>query len=143
MNVELVIDKNNRCFLIDVGPRSGGNMIPDLLGMIFDVDIPELCVKCAMGEEIEVNAKDGHLYYATHNLHSNKNGILVDIKFSKDIEKFIIKKCIYVKRGDNIQYFDNAAKVLGIIFLKFNNGEEMNKILSHINDYINVQTTND
>ncbi len=42
MNVELIVDANNRVFPIDIGPRSGGNMIPDLLGMIF-VSVKPIC----------------------------------------------------------------------------------------------------
>ena len=33
MNVELIIGTNGQCYIIDAGPRAGGNMIPDLLGM--------------------------------------------------------------------------------------------------------------
>lgn len=52
MNVELVIDNQDRVFPIDIGPRSGGNMIPDLLGMIFDCDVVEMCIRVAMGERL-------------------------------------------------------------------------------------------
>ena len=41
LNIELVIDKNGLIWPIDIGPRSGGNMIPELLGYIFGIDIPE------------------------------------------------------------------------------------------------------
>ena len=138
MNVELVVDKNNRCFMIDAGPRCGGNMIPDLLGMIFDVDIVELCIKLAMGEMVDVEENGGHLFYATHNLHSNTNGIYQRIEFDDEIEKYIIKKCLYKKAGDRIEYFDNAAKALGIIFMKFPNAEEMAYILNNINEHVKV-----
>ena len=39
MNVELIVDNRGKVFLIDVGPRNGGNMIPDLLGYIFNIDV--------------------------------------------------------------------------------------------------------
>lgn len=52
MNVEVIIDKNDRVFPIDIGPRSGGNMIPDLIGMIFDCDVVEMSIRVAMGEKI-------------------------------------------------------------------------------------------
>lgn len=52
VNVELVVDKNNRVWPIDVGPRAGGNMIPDLLGMIFGADVVEMAVLAAMGEQL-------------------------------------------------------------------------------------------
>ena len=89
MNVELVVDKSNRVWPIDVGPRSGGNMIPDLLGDMFGVDIAEMSVEAAMGTAIKGNIQGPNGFYATHNLHSNKNGTYKDIVFSPDIEPYI------------------------------------------------------
>ena len=138
MNVELVIDRGNRVWPIDIGPRSGGNMIPDLLSYIFDVDVVEMSVLAAMGEPFNTGIKEGTPFYATHNLHIDQNGIYKEIIFDERIEPYIIKKCIYKKTGDAVEFFDNASKALGIIFMKFQSQEEMQSILEHIGDYIRV-----
>lgn len=138
VNVELVVDKCGKVWPIDVGPRAGGNMIPDLLGLIFGVDVVEMAVLAAMGQNIENKMHKGIPYYATHNLHANKNGVYKTIKFSKELEKKIIKKCLYKNTGDKIEYFDNAAKALGIIFMKFDNKLEMDNILNDINSLYKV-----
>lgn len=138
VNVELVVDKNNRVWPIDVGPRAGGNMIPDLLGMIFGVDVVEMAVLAAMGEQLNCEVGEGVPFYATHNLHANKNGTYKRIEFSEEVEKRIVKKCLYKKEGDKVEFFDNAAKALGIIFMKFDNQEEMSGILGNINEYYRV-----
>ena len=123
---------------IDVGPRAGGNMIPDLLGMIFGVDVVEMAVLAAMGETIVTEVKEGIPFFATHNLHTSKEGIYYNINFSEKLENKIVKKCIYKKQGDYVKYFDNAANALGIIFMKFDNQYEMNEILMNINRYYEV-----
>ena len=139
MNVELVVDKKQRVWPIDIGPRNGGNMIPDLLEYIFGVDIVELTVRTAIGENILLSSCEGIPYYATHNLHSNRSGILEKIIFSSKLEEFIIRKSIYKEDGDPVEFFDNAAKALGIIFLKFPDQKTMDKILGDINSYITIQ----
>ena len=139
MNVELVVDKSNRVWPIDVGPRSGGNMIPDLLGDMFGVDIAEMSVEAAMGTAIKGNIHEPNRFYATHNLHSNKNGTYKDIVFSPDIEPYIYRECLYKKAGDAVEYFDNAAKCLGIVFFKFPDENVMRNILEHINDLITIE----
>lgn len=136
MNVELVVDKSGRVWPIDVGPRNGGNMIPDLLGMIFDVDIVEMTVKAAMGENTGCVCTEGKPFYATHNLHTDRNGRFDRIEFSQEIEKYIIRKNVYKQKGDEVEYFDNAAKALGIVFLKFDSADEMKTILKDINSHI-------
>ena len=139
MNVELVVDKSNCVWPIDVGPRSGGNMIPDLLGDMFGVDIAEMFVEAAMGTTIKGDIHEPNGFYATHNLHSNKNGAYKDIGFSPEIEPYIYRKCLYKKAGDAVEYFDNAAKCLGIVFFKFPDENVMRNVLEHINDLITIE----
>lgn len=139
MNVELVVDKSNRVWPIDVGPRSGGNMIPDLLGDMFGVDIAEMSIEAAMGTLIKGEIREQTGCYATHNLHSAKTGIYKDILFAPEIERYIYKKCLYKKAGDLVEYFDNAAKCLGIVFFKFPDDKTMHEILDHINELIMIE----
>lgn len=143
MNIELVVDANNHVHLIDVGPRSGGNMIPDLLSDMFGIDIVELSVQAAMGVKLNIQAKTPKGCYATHNLHSNQNGIYQGITFTSDIDKFIYRKHFYKKQGDPVEYFDNAAKCLGIIFMKFENMTQMTDMLNNMNDHIQINILED
>lgn len=139
MNVELVVDKDDHVWPIDVGPRSGGNMIPDLLGDMFGVNIAEMSIEAAMGTEIKGNICEPNGFYATHNLHSNRNGRYKEISFSPEIEPYIYRKCLYKKQGDVVEYFDNAAKCLGIVFFKFPDEDVMKSVLEHINELITIE----
>lgn len=139
VNVELVVDKSNKVWPIDIGPRAGGNMIPDLLGMIFGTDVVEMAVLAAMGEKVCPEIKEDIPYFATHNLHSDQNGIYESIEFSDELERYIVKKCLYKKSGDTVEYFDNAAKALGIIFLKFEDQKTTKYILDKINQLYRVK----
>lgn len=138
VNVELVVDKNNKVWPIDVGPRAGGNMIPDLLGMIFDIDLVKMAVLTAMGEKVDSNAFVGKGLFATHNLHTAKNGKYQTIEFSPEMDKYIFRKNLYKKQGDEVEYFDNAAKALGIVFMKFDNQDEMKNLLANVNNEYTV-----
>lgn len=139
MNVELIVDKNGKVWPIDVGPRNGGNMIPDLLGYIFGVDVVEMSVSTAMGEPLIPEIGEGAACYATHNLHAIENGSYEDILFAPEVERFIVRKCLYKQPGDSVEFFDNAAKALGIIFMKYDNPEQMMDFLPDISKYIEVK----
>lgn len=138
MNVELIVDNNNRVFPIDIGPRSGGNMIPDLLGMIFNCDVVEMSVRSAMGESVRSEMGDGVPYYGTLNLHSDRDGIFERVEFSSEIEQYIIRKNIYKKSGDEANYFANAANALGIVFFKFPDQETMITMEEHMNEHVRI-----
>ena len=75
MNVELMIDKQDRVYLIDIGPRAGGNMIPIQLSAIFGVDIVEMSILAAMGEKLNVTPHVKIPYCAHYVLHSDIDGI--------------------------------------------------------------------
>lgn len=139
MNIEAVIDESNRVWLIDVGPRSGGNMIPDLLGYIYNIDIAEISIKAALGEEIDILPQKSQYCYATYNIHSELDGQYKGVIVSEDIKKYVVRKCLYKKDGDKVERFDNASKCLGIIFMCFESEEIMNNVLKSINEKIRVQ----
>lgn len=143
MNVELVVDADHRVWPIDIGPRNGGNMIPDLLGMIFGVDVVRMSVCTAMGEMYPDQIGEGIPYYATHNLHSARNGRYRDIVFSEKLKPYLLRTCLYKKEGDPVEYFNHAAQALGIIFMKFENEQEMMEILGEIEDNIDVRLLED
>lgn len=139
MNVELIVDREGRVWPIDIGPRNGGNMIPELLGEIFNVDVVELTLRAAMGETVRLCCTDGRKYYATHNLHSTDAGNFIDIDFSAELEPYILRKSVYKKPGDPVEYFDNAAKALGIVFLKFPDKQTMDGLLADIHNHITIR----
>lgn len=138
MNVELIVDTQGAVWPIDVGPRSGGNMIPDLLGYIFGTDVVERCVKVAMGEPIALNALPETPYYATHNLHSNRAGHFAGVEISEALRPYVVRECVYKQPGDEVEFFDNAAKALGIVFFKFDTRETMMHFLGTINQHIHI-----
>ena len=143
MNVELIVDAQERVFPIDIGPRSGGNMIPDLLGMIFKCDVVEMTIKAAMGENAACEKGQPELFYATLNLHSDKDGIYEGISLSEQIKRYIIRKDIYKKKGDVIRRFSNASDAIGIVFFKFPDLDTMLTMENDIARHVTIELEND
>lgn len=138
MNIEAVVDNDGKVWIIDIGARSGGNMIPELLGMIFSTDLVELSVRAAMGELRDTSFSVENPFYATANIHASRDGIFERIDFDPCIERFIVKKCIYKEKGDKVERFDNASRALGIVFMKFNSSEEMLDMMDNSDKWIKV-----
>ena len=114
-------------------------MIPDLLGMIFGVDLVEMAIQTAMGEALTGNIGSGSGYFATYNLHSTRGGIYKQILFSDELKSYLKKICLYKKSGERVERFDNASKCLGIIFMEFPHAGVANRIMDNIEKYIDVQ----
>ncbi|MDQ2085657.1 ATP-grasp domain-containing protein [Herbivorax sp. ANBcel31] len=138
-NLEIMFDNEGRLYLIEMGPRNGGNMIPELLNISTGVDLVAATVETAMGNSnIDVKYFEKESYFSTFNLHTDKKGLLKDVIFDKQVENKIIKKVLYKKQGDLVQYFDGANKAIGIIFLKFNSMDEMINIMDNSSEKIKI-----
>jgi len=138
-NIEIMFDKNDNIYLIEIGPRNGGNMIPDLLLMATGENMIAATVEFALGNEYIFKQHSSKTsFLATHVLHSSKNGFFVDVKYKNDIEKKIIKKIMYKKKGDRVYYFDGANKAIGILFFKFDTQEELMDVMNNSEKWIKV-----
>ena len=138
-NIEIMIDNDDNLYFIEMGPRNGGNMIPDLLLMATGEDMIAATVESTMGNEYKFTHKTyEEKYLSTYVLHSSKNGYFDDIKYKNGIKEKVFKKVIYKKRGDTVQYFDGANKAIGILFLKFNNQEEQLNFMNNPENWIEV-----
>lgn len=113
-------------------------LYPPVIRYTTSVDMVECYVRAALGQTLTMPQTEPMPYYATHNLRSVRNGLFRQVCFSKEIEPYIIRKCVYKKPGDSIEYFDNAAKAVGIVFLKFNDQATMIRYLEQASAHISV-----
>lgn len=140
LNLELMFDKNGKLYIIEIGPRNGGNMIPDLLEMVTGVNLIGATVEAALGNnDVNIMYEEKEVFYSTYVIHSSQSGNLKHIVFNEEIENNIIKKVIYKENGSKIDIFDGANKALGIIFLKYNSLEELKYKMDNMDKFIDIQ----
>lgn len=138
-NIEVLIDEKDDLYIIEVGPRNGGNMIPDLLYIATGTDLIAATVDHAMGlnHTFSKSTRDTP-YLATRILHTYQIGILKAIVFDQEIQSKIFKKVFYKLNGDSIDSFNGSNKAVGIIFLKFETESEMHEILGNAEKHIQI-----
>lgn len=140
LNLELMFDKDDNLYIIEIGPRNGGNMIPDLLEMATGVDLIEATVEASIGNSIlELENSKEEVFYSTYVIHSELEGTLDKIIYEDEIRNNIIKEVLYKYPGDKIEVFNGANKALGIVFLKYDNLEELKYKMDNMNKFIKVK----
>jgi biotin carboxylase len=139
LNIEVLIDTENKPHFLEVGPRAGGNMIPIQLSDAYNVDLIKANILAAMGESVNLNPIEPKDCVMTFVLHSHENGNFDSVEFDAEVEPSIYRKCIYKQPGDKVEAFDGAGKALGIIFLRLPTVEEMNDIEHRIDSLIKVK----
>lgn len=139
LNLELMFDENDEVYIVEIGPRNGGNMIPDLLSEADNVDLIGATVENALDNLEKLEYSVGNKFIMTYVLHSGENGIFNGIEYLNNIEKNITNEVMYKKIGDEVRVFNGANEALGIIFLRFNSLEEMKKFIYRNDEFIEVK----
>lgn len=139
-NFDIRVGKDKKIYLMEIGPRNGGNMIPQVIKYATGVDLVDYTIMAALGLDCSklenVSPKGNYAYYA---LHSNKSGILNKISISPRVEKCILEKHFSYSIGDKIEAYKGSNGTIGILLLKFKTMEEMLNIIDNMEDYISVE----
>ncbi len=135
-NIEARLGKNGQIYLMEIGPRSGGNLIPELIREATGVDITKYTVLAAMGDDcddlIQVNAKDFWSYYVIHSAQAGVyQGLRIDPEFKEKHIKILLEQ---VKNGEKIESFDNASAAIGVVICRFNTRKEMYSCMKKIDE---------
>ena len=141
-NVEYIYDKQGVFYLLEVGPRGGGNLIPDVILNGTGLDLRKISVRLALGEKVKVPVVSGYCANVTSFIiHSQTDGKYSRLKISPEIEKAIVFIKLFVKPGDLVRRFSGGIHALGFCILKFDNHDEMLHFMDNTTSAFNVITT--
>ncbi len=142
LNIEIILDCNNKVHFLELGPRAGGNMIPVQLSDAFGVDLVRANVQASMGEypdflDKPITVRSGcFMHYV---LHSYEAGTFDGIVIDETIIKNVYRQVIYKRPGDLVDVFDGAGKAIGILFLHFDTVEQMESFCAKHNELIKIK----
>ncbi len=139
LNIEILLDKENKVHFLELGPRAGGNMIPLQLSDAWGIDLVKANVQAAMGVDPRLVLNEQPGCFFTYVLHSHLDGRFKDIEYSDEILPYIYRKVIYKKEGDTVEAFDGAGKALGILFIHVDTEEQMNDFCNHMDTLVRVK----
>lgn len=139
-NFEVRIDKNEKIYLMEVGPRNGGNGIPIITKYATGVDMLKYTIEGAMGKDCSsLQQEEVKGFWSTYMVHSNKSGILKEIIISEDYKKEnLISFESNYQKGDNIPVFDGANGTIGTILSKYSSYTEMMEKIYNFEKYVKI-----
>lgn len=139
-NVEYIVSQDNEVYILEIGPRNGGNYITDAINASTEVNLAKYTVRQAVGDDCDnLIQKPANKCSSSYIVHSLQDGIYNGLVIDSNIEKNIVKKYIEVKPGDTVYKFRNAAYGLGAMVINFENVNDMCYKMDNINHYIQVK----
>lgn len=141
-NVEAIVGKDEKVYILELGPRSGGSLIPQMIHYATGVNLVTYVIKAAIGEDCsDLKMAEPKGFWSNYMVHSNETGRFKSIEFEKEFEKnHLVEWVTDIKPGDAVHRFRDAQDCIGELILKYDNPEQMVKIIKNIENYIDIQT---
>lgn len=141
-NIEAILGKNGKLYLLEVGARSGGSLIPQITNLATGVNMVKYVIKAAMGEDCsDIMMAPTTGYWSNFMLHSKQSGIFEKIWFEDNFAKNNLVDCVTeLKAGDKVHAFRDAGDALGTLILKYSSKEEMFNLIENIDQFVRVIT---
>ena len=126
-NFDIRIDNNENVYLMEIGPRNGGNLLPQVIKYATGVNLVKYTIRAAMGEDCSnLKMVDTKGFWACYVVHSRKDGVLKDIWIDEGLKNNnLVELNLQFNMGDKVTAFTGSHGTLGIMILKFGSMQEM------------------
>lgn len=140
-NIEVILDKDDNVYVLELGPRNGGSYIPQLIRYATGVDLVKYTILGALGEDCsELKMAPTKGCFSNYMIMSHTQGTFSRICFEESFEKknLLDVYCTYQK-GDKVTPYKNTTDSMGTILFKADSVEEMIEITNNIDKYYWVE----
>lgn len=141
-NVEAIYGEDGKVYILELGARSGGSLIPQVTALATGVDMVPYVIKAAMGEDCsDLKMEPVKGFWSNYMAHSNETGLYDGIEYQKEFgEKHLVDYVTDTQLGDPIHKYRDAQDCVGELILKYESLEEMFDIIENMDRYFKIKT---
>ncbi len=139
INAEVRIGHNGEIYILEIGPRSGGNYVPQLMQEATGFNEVDACILCAMGE-LSYFEQSQRKYVLQYIIGSSRDGIFSEIWMSEYIKPHIRQFYLHKKEGDFVGDYHSSNNVVGVALIEAASSAELDEIVANIGTHIQVVT---
>ena len=129
-NVEYVVSTSGEVYIMEIGPRNGGNLIPFALQECTGVDLTALTVRQAVGDSVEIPAWDYACCALAVVLHARRDGVFRGVEIAEKYRPSLCRTFLFRREGDAVSRFHNGGDTVGTMTFRFDSREEMEAFMA-------------
>lgn len=139
-NVEAIVDQEDNIYILELGARSGGSLIPQITEHATGVNMVTYVIKAAMGEDCsDLKMAPSVGCWSNYMVHANQSGKYAGICFDEKFkEENLVEFVTDIKVGDNVHKFRDAQDAIGTLILKYDTVDQMFHMIENMNDFVKV-----
>lgn len=141
LNFDFLFSQDGRFYFLELGPRNGGCLIPEVIRYATDIDLIKATVDAALGlkcDDVKQVPVEG--FWSSYMVHSLQNGIFEEIEISERAKKMIVEQTIYSTKGDTVNKYSGSNDTLGMMIVKYTDMNEMLDMVDNMEHDIRVNT---
>lgn len=140
-NVEAIYGEDGKVYILELGARSGGSLIPQVTALATGVDMVPYVIKAALGEDcsgLKMAPVKG--FWSNYMAHSNMTGKYVGIEMDEDFRNnHYVDFVTDIKIYDMVHKYRDAQDCVGELILRYDNMVQMNQIIDDMDQYFRVK----
>ena len=139
-NVEAIVDKNDDIYILELGARSAGSLIPQIIEYATGVNLVTYVIKAAMGEDCsELHMELPKGCWSNYMVHANERGRYVETVFEDSFKKNnLVEFVTDIKEGEQVHEFRDAQDALGTLIVRYENMDQMFRMIQNMDQYVKV-----
>ena len=140
-NVEAIYGKDGKVYILELGARSGGSLIPQVTKYATGVDMVPFIIKAAAGDDCsDLKMQPVKGFWSNYMVHSNATGKYDGIEFDEDFKvRNFVDYVTDTKTGDDVHKYRDAQDCIGELILKYDSAEQMNEVIENMDKYVKVR----
>ncbi len=139
-NIEVIMDKDDNVYILELGARNGGSLIPQITYYATGVDMVEYTIKAALGEDCkDIQMAPVKGFWSNYMVHSKKSGKLKEVKIAEELKDNFVEYQTDYKTNDEVFAFENSGHALGTMVFKYNSEEEMFDKTARLTELVTVE----
>jgi len=139
-NVEAIYGKDGKIYILELGARSGGSLIPQITALATGVDMVPYVIKAAMGEDCsDLKMAPVRGFWSNYMAHANETGLYNGIEFDEDFKKnHLVDYVSETKIGDAVHKYRDAQDCVGELIIKYDCQKQMFQMIENMEKYLTV-----
>ncbi len=139
VNLDFIVDKEGNIYILEIGPRNGGNLITDAIKYASGVDLAKYTVMSALGMDcIELHEEPVRTFTSSYVVHAQKDGEYRGIQISDEIKNDIVRFDMFITKGEKVHRFNNGGYGMGAMLIRHRSIDEMLYRMDHMEEYIKL-----
>ena len=141
-NIETCVGNDNKPYIMEISPRGGGCKIAEIQEMAFNNKFIENEIRKAVNLPLlEMQQSECNGFWSTFVIHAKpgQSGIFKELVIDSAIkEKYVKVIDMTAQEGYEVQPFTGANMSLGDMFLRFESREELDRVMSKSNEWLDI-----